>query len=264
MEEIRSSFVRYETKYLITQAQYEALKQGMAGHTVPDVFTRYTVSNLYLDTDEYRLIRDSLEKPRYKEKLRLRSYGRAEADQTVFLEMKKKLNSVVFKRRIELPLREAKAYLEEGVRPSNENQICREIDWMRRCYDLRPKVCIRYEREAFSGTAEPDLRITFDTDIRWQTADPDLGLSDGEQPLDLGGKILLEVKFSQAFPFWLSRLMNELDIRRVSFSKYGEVYKRHLFYRPEPPVQALAAAVRRSGTQVRLRNAATAVAVNLL
>ena len=236
MEPIRCCFERYETKYLITPAQYEAMKRGMAARTAPDAHPRYTISNLYYDTPSFRLIRDSLEKPTYKEKLRLRSYGLVTGDQMVFLEMKKKMNGVVFKRRVDLPLREAMAYTETGARPSAENQILREIDWMRRCYNLRPVVFIGYDREAFSGTEDPELRITFDTNVRWRTTDLDLSLSDRGKPLDRGGKILLEVKFPGVCPFWLSRLLSELDVRRTSISKYGEVYKRALLYRPQVPV----------------------------
>ena len=265
MEPIRTCFERYETKYLITPAQYEALRQGMAGRVAPDFYPRYTISNLYYDTADFRLIRDSLEKPQYKEKLRLRSYGRVDEDRTVFLEMKKKLNSVVFKRRIDLPLREAKAYLGANVRPTDDNQICKEIDWMRRCYDLRPRVFIGYDREAFSGIEDPELRITFDTNIRWRTEDLDLSCSDGGEPLDLGGKILLEVKFPGAAPFWLARLLNELGIRRTSFSKYGEVYKRHLLSGPQLPavLPVPAAGTRRQSRGFLRRAAAAAAIVNL-
>lgn len=262
MEPIRTCFERYETKYLITAAQYEALKRGMAAHTAPDVYPRYTISNLYFDTPDFRLIRDSLEKPTYKEKLRLRSYGLAREDQTVFLEMKKKMNSVVFKRRIDLPLREAKAYLDEGVRPTVDNQICKEIDWMRRCYDLRPVVYVGYDREAYSGTSDPELRITFDTNVRWRTEELDLGLSDRGQPLDLDGKILLEIKFPGVCPFWLSRLLSELDIRRTSISKYGEVYKRHLLYRPQSPAITPIPARKADAGRKFLEKAASFAAVN--
>lgn len=262
METIRTCFERHETKYLITQAQYEAMKQGMAAHTVPDAYPRYTISNIYFDTPDFRLIRDSLEKPAYKEKLRLRSYGPVSEEQTVFLEMKKKMNGVVFKRRIDLPLREARAYLDQNVRPAADNQICREIDWMRRCYDLKPAVFIGYEREAWSGTEDFELRITFDTNIRWRTEDPDLGLSDRGEPLDLGGKILLEIKFPGVCPFWLSRLLSELGIRRTSFSKYGEVYKRHLLLRPQNPALTPVPVPKSSAGRKFLEKAASIAAVN--
>lgn len=263
MERIQTCFERYETKYLITPAQYEALKQGMAERTAPDVHSRYTISNLYFDTTDFRLIRDSLEKPAYKEKLRLRSYGLASRQDTVFLEMKKKLNGLVYKRRIDLPLWEAEAYLSGAGRPRNDNQICKEIDWMRRCYDLDPVVFIGYEREAWSGIEDPALRVTFDTDIRWRTEALDLRLRDDGQALDLEGRILLEVKFPGAAPFWLGRLLNELGIRRTSFSKYGAVYRQALLYRPQAPAIARVEAEARSGLLRRHVKTAALAAANL-
>ena len=262
MEAFQTRFERHECKYLITPAQYEALKRGMAEHTAPDVHPRYTLCNIYFDTPDFRLIRDSLEKPAYKEKLRLRSYGLASRQDTVFLEMKKKLNGLVYKRRIDLPLYQAEDYLSQGTRPTDDNQICREIDWMRRCYDLSPRVFIGYDREAYSGTEDPELRITFDTGIRWRTEELDLSRSAEGEALDLGGKILLEVKFPGTAPFWLSRLMNELGIRRTSFSKYGEVYKRHLFYTPQAPDSVSVPAAQRGSDRLLRRAAAAAAAIN--
>ena len=234
-EQIQSCFARFETKYFLTQKQYRAMLEGMAAHTAPDAYPRYTINNLYFDTPNFQLIRDSLEKPAYKEKLRLRSYGQVQAGQTVFLEMKKKYDGVVYKRRIVLPIEEAIAYLEHGQRPSDDNQICKEIDWLRRCYDLRPVAFIGYEREAYAGIEDPELRITFDTNLRWRTDDMDLRSADRGEVLGPPDAILLEVKFPGVCPFWLSRLMNELGIRRTSFSKYGACYAENLMYRPAAP-----------------------------
>lgn len=263
MEPIQTCFERHETKYLITPSQYQALKQGMVGRMAPDLYPRYTICNLYYDTPSFQLIRDSLEHPTYKEKLRLRSYGLVDDERTVFLEMKKKLNGLVFKRRICLPAREAMAYLEQDVRPTDDNQICKEIDWMRRCYDLDPVVFIGYEREAWSGIEDPALRVTFDTDIRWRTEALDLRLRDDGQALDLEGRILLEVKFPGAAPFWLGRLLNELGIRRTSFSKYGAVYRQALLYRPQAPAIARVEAEARSGLLRRHVKTAALAAANL-
>ena len=134
-----------------------------------------------------------------------------------------------------LPIEEAVAYLEHGQRPSDDNQICKEIDWLRRCYDLRPVAFIGYEREAYAGIEDPELRITFDTNLRWRTDDMDLRSADRGEVLGPPDAILLEVKFPGVCPFWLSRLMNELGIRRTSFSKYGACYAENLMYRPAAP-----------------------------
>ena len=234
-EAIQSCFARFETKYFLTKKQYEGMLAGMAAHAVPDACPKYTINNIYFDTENFQLIRDSLEKPAYKEKLRLRSYGQVQPGDTVFLEMKKKLDSVVYKRRIVFPIEEAIAYLERGVRPSDDNQICKEIDWLRRCYDLKPVAFIGYDREAYAGLENPELRITFDTNLRWRSTDLDLRSADVGEVLGPPDAILMEVKFPGVCPFWLSRLMSELGVRRTSFSKYGSCYCDNLMYRPEAP-----------------------------
>ena len=234
-EAIQSCFARRETKYFLTRKQYDGMLAGMAAHTAPDVYPRYTINNIYFDTDNYRLIRDSLEKPVYKEKLRLRSYGQVGDGQTVFLEMKKKLDGMVYKRRIVLPIEEAEAYLARGERPTDDSQILREIDWLRRCYDLKPAAFIGYEREAYAGVEDEELRITFDTNLRWRSTDLDLRSKDRGEVLGPPDAILMEVKFPGVCPFWLSRLMSELGVKRTSFSKYGTCYVDHLMTPPTAP-----------------------------
>ena len=92
-------FERSEKKYLLSPARYRALLAAWAAHIEEDEFFRKTVVNIYYDTPNDRLIRASIDKPVYKEKLRLRSYGLPEADTEVYLELKKKVGGVVYKRR---------------------------------------------------------------------------------------------------------------------------------------------------------------------
>ena len=100
-------FKRYEMKYMLTIEQKQRLLDIMAPYMALDQYGRSSIRNIYFDTNTYRLIRNSIEKPIYKEKLRIRSYGRAAEDSTVFVELKKKYNHVVYKRRISLPEAEA-------------------------------------------------------------------------------------------------------------------------------------------------------------
>ena len=227
MKEIQNCFKRYEKKFLLTQAQYEAMKRGMAGHMQPDAHARYTICNLYYDTDDWQLIRESIEKPAYKEKLRVRSYGCAQAEDNVFIEIKKKFDGVVYKRRIVLPASEAADYLQTGAL-THPTQISREIDWMRTRLDLKPKVFIGYDREAYAGAdgvENPELRITFDTGLRYREDRLDLRAGDDGLPLLPEGQILMEIKIPGAAPLWLARLLSENGIRMTTFSKYGTYYK---------------------------------------
>lgn len=227
MAAIQNCFQRYEKKYLLTKEQYEAVKRGMEGHMTPDVHSRYTICNLYYDTEDWRLIRESIEKPAYKEKLRARSYGCAKDADNVFVEIKKKYEDVVYKRRIVLPAAEAAAYL-RGSALQNPSQISREIDWLRTRLDLQAKVFIGYDREAFAGTEgveDPELRITFDTALRYREDRLDLREGDDGLPLLPEGQVLMEIKIPGTAPLWLAHLLSENGIVSSSFSKYGTYYK---------------------------------------
>ena len=227
MTEIRNCFQRYEKKFLLTRGQYEAVKKGMAAYMEPDAHANYTICNLYYDTDDWQLIRESLEKPVYKEKLRVRSYGTAKDTDNVFIEIKKKFDGIVYKRRIVLPAAEAAEYLETGSL-KNPSQISREIDWMRTRLDLKPKVFIGYDREAYAGAngaENPELRITFDTRLRWREDRLDLRKGADGYPLLPEGCVLMEIKIPGAAPLWLARLLSENGIRMTTFSKYGTYYK---------------------------------------
>ena len=128
MSEYQGTFKRYEKKYLVTQQQYNALAKAFAARMVPDRFAESTISNIYYDTPDFRLIRRSLDRPAYKEKLRLRTYRTPHADTEAFVEIKKKYDHIVYKRRVAMTYSEAQAYLDGGAEPE-QSQISREIDW---------------------------------------------------------------------------------------------------------------------------------------
>ncbi len=221
----QNTFKRYEIKYVVTPAQKEALLAAMSSYMRLDQYGRTTIRNLYLDTDRFRLIRRSIEKPVYKEKLRVRSYGLATPDSKVFVELKKKYKSVVYKRRLVLPEHEVMdAFL--GARPLPiQSQIGDEIQYFREYYgELRPKVFLSYEREAFYSLDGSDFRITFDENILYRTDDLSLcSLPRGNLLLD-GERVLMEIKTSGAIPLWLTKVLTEHRIFKTSFSKYGTAY----------------------------------------
>ena len=226
--QIKTCFKRYEKKYFLTMNQYEMFKERISSHVRPDDYPEYTLCNLYYDTDNYSLIRASLEKPVYKEKLRIRSYGVPGADDKVFVELKKKYEGVVYKRRVTMRNNTAQAFLKGVKSNDNVNQISKEIDYFQSFWKTVPKVFIAYDREALQGTEDPELRITFDTNLRYRL--DRLSLSEGDDGLPLlnNGMILMEIKIPDACPLWLSRTLSELEIRPVSFSKYGTCYENHI------------------------------------
>ena len=224
MSEIQSCFKRVEKKYLLTYDQYQAMRKGMERYVKPDAYSHYTICNVYYDTDDFQLIRTSLEKPVYKEKLRVRSYGVPTSRDKVFVELKKKYDGVVYKRRITLGAGEAARYLDGGGlrQPS---QISREIDWFMRSYQPKPRVFIGYDREAYAGRENPDLRITFDTNLRGRSWDVDLRMGDYGELILPRETILMELKIPGSAPLWLAHLLSENEIFSTSFSKYGMYYK---------------------------------------
>ena len=225
MSEVQSCFKRVEKKYLLTGQQYTAMRRGMEKYVKPDAYSHYTICNVYYDTDDFRLIRTSLEKPVYKEKLRVRSYGVPTNADKVFVELKKKYDGVVYKRRITLGAAEANCYL-RGGRLNRESQISREIDWFMKSYRPHPAAFIGYDREAYAGRDNPDLRITFDTNLRGRDWDVDLRKGDHGDLILPQDSILMELKIPGSAPMWLARLLSENEIFSTSFSKYGTYYKQ--------------------------------------
>ena len=218
-------FNRCEKKYLMPEPVYRALRQRLRPYMQEDSYGLHTICNIYYDTPESDLIRRSIEKPVYKEKLRLRSYGIPTMDSTVYLEIKKKYRKVVNKRRIPLTLREAYDYVERGIRPDRDCQILREIDFLLRRYPLQRGLYLAYDRIALFETANPDFRVTFDQNIRSRSVDMGLEKGDSGSPLLPKGWYLMESKIMGATPLWFTRILSELQIYPVSFSKYGNIYK---------------------------------------
>lgn len=234
MAQYQKVFRRKEKKYLLAAPQYEALLPLLREYMAVDEHGLYTICNLYFDTDRYDLIRHSIEKPFYKEKLRLRGYGAPGPGDRVFLELKKKLNGIVYKRRVSLTLEEAGRYLLQHEQPSGESQVLREIDWFLQRYRPVPKIYISYDRTALFGNEDKDLRVTFDQDILFRESPLDLSQGSWGTPLLMDGQVLMEIKVPGAMPLWLSHILNELGIYSTSFSKYGNIYKEHLLHRVFP------------------------------
>lgn len=226
-------FKRIEKKYMLTRPQREALLQAFQGHMQRDAFGRHTICNLYLDTDDFELTRRSIEKPVYKEKLRLRAYGVPGPEDTVFLELKKKYKGVVYKRRMELTCRQAMDYLLRGRRPDVDSQIARELDYALRLYAPRPQVYLCYDREAYFCPDNPDLRITLDENIRYRTRQVDLMRGAWGTPTLPDGTTLMEIKIPGAMPLWLAGALDAQRIFPCSYSKVGTVYERFI----QPTIQ---------------------------
>lgn len=228
MGSAKFTFKRYEKKYLLSREKYESLRQLLDPHIVPDEYFESTVCSIYYDNDDYHLIRYSIERPVYKEKLRLRSYNVPADGDSVFVELKKKYKGVVYKRRIRMRADEAPGYL-DGSRPAPKpSQMSREIDWFLRQNKPKPKVFIACDRQAYVASDDPDLRITFDHNMRWRETELDLRAGSHGEPLVADGMVLLEIKAPGAVPLWLAHILGELDVFPTGFSKYGVCYKNNI------------------------------------
>ncbi len=228
MKDTKFTFKRYEKKYLLTSGQYARIRARLDGHIEPDEFFSSTVCSLYYDTEDFELIRRSIDAPVYKEKLRVRAYKVPEPDGMVFVELKKKFKGVVYKRRVMMPADIAARYLAGDIPAPDDSQMLQEIDWFLRMNDVRPRVFIACDREAYRAKDDDELRITFDSSIRWRDTDLDLTLGDrGEELLD-AGQVLMEIKIPQSAPLWLARMLSEDGLFPQGFSKYGTCYKTNL------------------------------------
>ncbi len=225
----QATFKRYELKFMLTRQQQEAIMAVMAPHMAPDHYGMTTIRNLYYDTDSWRLIRRSIEKPIYKEKLRLRSYAQAGHDTPVFVELKKKYRDVVYKRRLSMEQDQALQWLFGGECPQ-AGQIGQEITYFRDFYEtLRPKVFLCYDRVAWYATDGSDFRVTFDENILCRTDSLSLANDCWGSPLLEPDRILMEIKTGGAIPLWMTGFITQNRIFKTSFSKYGTAYQKYIY-----------------------------------
>ena len=226
-------FNRYEHKYMLDRKTFEKVIKIMDEHMIMDSHNEghkpYTIANIYFDTPDDYLIRTSLSKPEYKEKLRLRAYGVPDRESKVFLEIKKKFHGIVNKRRTKLKLDEAYSFVASGIAPNPQEymnaQVLHELEYFLKIYDLSPKLYLAYDRIAYFEKDNRDLRISFDMNIRSRRYDLALEKGDYGELLLPEGIYLMEIKTSLAKPLWLTHLLAELDIKRTRFSKYGTEFK---------------------------------------
>ena len=223
-------FKRYEMKYIMTRQQKRKVLEAMFPYMKLDNYGHTTIRNIYFDTKNYRLVRRSIEKPVYKEKLRIRSYEQAQPQDKVFIELKKKYDDVVYKRREDLTQLETLKWLASKTSFPKNTQIGKEINYFFEYYQtLKPKVFLSYEREAFYALDGSDFRVTFDENIL--ARQKDLSLSSdvwGESLID-DDQVLMEIKASGGIPLWMTKVLTQEKLYKTSFSKYGTAYQKMIF-----------------------------------
>ncbi len=223
-------FNRHENKYLIDKTTFHKLTKVIDNYMVLDQFNEdgktYSIYTTYFDTYDNDMIRKSLSSPKYKEKIRIRSYEEFKYDNLVYLEIKKKYNGFGNKRRTLMKYQDALKFVETGVAPDiaeyMNKQVINELSFLINKERLYAKSTIVYKRIAYKGINNDDIRITFDQDI--------LACSNGSMPERLLDEdlILMEIKVKDHLPIWLTRQLSKYKIYKTSFSKYGQEYKKQL------------------------------------
>jgi SPX domain protein involved in polyphosphate accumulation len=228
-------FNRYENKYLVGEPVYRALQQDLREKMILDKHNKngekYTIYNLYYDSDDSHLIRRSLEKPTYKEKVRIRAYDAARDDDTVYVEIKKKYDGLVNKRRTAMKLAEAQRFLDGekvDVKAYMNAQVVSELTELIGRQKLSEKVLISYDRVAFFDRSDPDLRVSFDHNIQTYRNGDGFERDVGGEKLLSSDQYIMEVKVRWAMPLWLVDILKKYQILPVSFSKYGKEYIKKL------------------------------------
>lgn len=222
-------FRRIEKKYIVDEPTYEKLIKKLEWHFVKDRYYKSTICNIYYDTPSHQLVRNSIEKPVYKEKLRVRSYGVPDDEDMVFVELKKKYKGVVYKRRIEMTLGQSRDFFAGREIPHSNPQIENELRYFLKFYKgIAPAMYLSYDRLAYCGAEDPSLRLTFDTHILYREEQRELDKGIWGKELLPAGMRVMEIKIPNAMPLWLSAILDELGIFPSSFSKYGTAYLNEL------------------------------------
>ncbi len=217
-------FRRIEKKYMLNTKQYNEVLKRMNSKMKEDAYGVSKICNIYFDSPNYELARRSIEKPFYKDKVRLRSYNTPNKDSKVYLEIKRKVYGVVTKRRIALILKDAEKYLKFGKMQHEDMQVANEIDYYFKYYDLEPKAYISYDRCAYYDINDENFRITFDRNIIARTDDLDLKIESYGEKILPDYNYVMEVKTLGAIPLWFVKIISDLKLQQCTYSKYGEVY----------------------------------------
>lgn len=229
-------FSRKEEKYIISKSIYEEIIKECGEKVIADDYSKdnsfYQICNIYYDTQDNNLIRTSLQKPQYKEKIRLRSYGTPNQNSKVFLEIKKKYKGCVNKRRTTFNLKEAYRFANTGtiseIKDYMNNQIINELSYAIKIYKIIPKVYLAYKRQAFLGANNPEFRLTFDKDIIARRSDISLENGIFGERVITEDKMIMEVKYNERMPLWFIEILRHNNLQKTSFSKYGTEYTNYI------------------------------------
>ena len=245
---MEDKFDRVEKKYLVTKQEKRALLKVIRQNMQRDTYHKSEVLSIYFDNDNYDLIQQSIDWVDFKEKLRARSYSGYDR---VFLEIKTKIRSprrvekyqedegvtenMGYKRRVMIGHDDFEELLngetrlvdlaQKSVENASDLQIAREIDYLMKHFELKPKIMMTYERESYKDKA--GLRITFDDKLRYRENNLSF-LKGGRDKIYFRDKhsTIMEIKVRGGMPLWLVKKLSELRVYPQRFSKIGKIYER--------------------------------------
>lgn len=220
-------FSRRELKFLLPFETYKALANDMMPYMrydkFGDGFGRYNIVSLYFDTPQKTIYYETRNKLLFRQKLRLRVYDEADLNSTAFLEVKQKFKNVVNKRRTLVPLQSAYDYIYQNQSIADQvsnPQILKEIDHFKQLYNLHPEIVVSYDRQAFHGLYDPDLRVTYDYNLLCRN--DDLHIENGPQGENFvdPNLVVMEVKITNSVPLWLTELLSDYGLQKQGVSKF--------------------------------------------
>lgn len=230
-------FRRYEKKFLLTLEQWQSLLPTLESHMDIDPFCLnkqpYNVRTVYFDTDDYDVIRKSLDGPQFKEKLRMRKYGHYDViSDEVYFEIKRKFKGIGTKRRVKCTESEVDSLIKQGTMPVRTDyyavQILNEIGYYLSVNKVKPAVFISYRRLAYTDRENKQFRLTIDQDILTRRDDFDFSHGPKGRHLIDDNHRLMEVKVGKAMPLWFAQALSEHKIYLTSFSKYGKDFESRM------------------------------------
>ena len=234
------NFSRYEFKFPVKYDDMDRMLDDLAPYVGQDEHTDengyYTISSIYLDNDTWQCFYETINRDKYRQKVRLRVYGSVDNNSICFFELKAKFKGLVGKRRVKMRLGDAMTFIKEcnaGHDPDintfecSNRQILKELKHIILTKSLKPTVVVSYERLALFSKDDPDLRITFDVNIRTRDTELDLTKGTGGDYVTSEDTAILEVKTSKNIPYWLVGILKKYNYKDQTFSKYCSHFSKY-------------------------------------
>lgn len=227
---LQTQFKRIETKFIITQELFDQLQEQFAPYMEADAYAYSSITNIYFDNPDFQMIQDATNKLNGREKIRMRTYAsQPDAQSEAFLEIKKKENEVGYKYRVTSTAEKVLNFVQTGQmdEPLADQNVSREMNILLERYgQIQPKMHIAYSRYSMKGINDDQIRITFDSNLRFRHQDVHLGTSALDQSLVEAGEMIMEIKVPGDYPDWLAEILDGHGLVNQSFSKYGVAYKK--------------------------------------